>query len=92
MADRIAVEVVFALPGRQRVYRVELEQGSCVMQAIETSGVLRDEPGLVVDPARLGVFARRVGPDDLLHDGDRVEVYRPLLLDPKEARRQRAGG
>jgi len=92
MADRIAVEVAFAMPGRQRVYRVELGQGSSVMQAVEASGVLRDEPGLVIDQARLGIFARRVGPDDLLHDGDRVEVYRPLLLDPKEARRRRAGG
>lgn len=92
MADRIAVEVVVALPDRQSVYAVELEQGASVMQAIEASGVRRAEPNLVIDPARLGIFARRVGPDDVLREGDRVEIYRPLLLDPKEARRRRAGG
>lgn len=92
MVDRMAVEVVLALPDRQQVYRVELGQGASVMQAIEASGVLLDAPGLVIDPDRLGVFARRVRPDDTLHDGDRVEIYRPLLLDPKDARRRRAGG
>lgn len=92
MADRITVEVVVALPDRQPVHAVELEQGATVMQAIEASGVLRDTPDLVIDPTRLGIFARRVGPDDVLHAGDRVEIYRPLLLDPKEARRRRAGG
>ncbi|MBL4714661.1 MAG: RnfH family protein, partial [Alcanivorax sp.] len=88
---RMAVEVVLALPDRQQVYRVELGQGASVMQAIEASGVLLDAPGLVIDPDRLGIFARRVRPDDTLHDGDRVEIYRPLLLDPKDARRRRAG-
>jgi putative ubiquitin-RnfH superfamily antitoxin RatB of RatAB toxin-antitoxin module len=92
MAERVAVEVVCALPDRQRIWRVVLEQGATVMQAIEAAGVRRDEPGLVVDPQRLGIFARRVGPDEVLHDGDRVEIYRPLALDPKEARRRRAGG
>lgn len=91
MADHITVEVVVALPDCQQVYRVALERGASVMQAIEVSGVLQDNPDLVVDPARLGVFARRVAPGDVLHDGDRVEIYRPLLLDPKEARRRRAG-
>lgn len=92
MADRLAVEVAVALPDRQAVYRVELERGASVMQAIKASGVLCDAPDFVIDPARLGIFGRRVGPDDTLHDGDRVEIYRPLLLDPKEARRRRAGG
>jgi putative ubiquitin-RnfH superfamily antitoxin RatB of RatAB toxin-antitoxin module len=92
MAERIAVEVACALPDRQRVYRVEVGKGATVMQAIEASGVRWDEPGLVVDPQRLGVFARKAGPDTVLRDGDRVEIYRPLTLDPKEARRRRAGG
>jgi putative ubiquitin-RnfH superfamily antitoxin RatB of RatAB toxin-antitoxin module len=92
MAERITVEVACALPDRQRVYRVELGEGATVMQAIEASGVCRDEPGLAVDPQRLGVFARKVGPDAVLQNGDRVEIYRPLALDPKDARRRRAGG
>ncbi|WP_329743224.1 RnfH family protein [Dyella sp. A6] len=85
------VEVACAWPDRQLVYRVELAPGSTVMQAIEASGLLRDEPCLELDPARLGVFARRVAPGDILRDGDRVEIYRPLTVDPKEARRRRAG-
>jgi putative ubiquitin-RnfH superfamily antitoxin RatB of RatAB toxin-antitoxin module len=92
MVEHIAVEVVCALPGRQRVYRVELGKGGTVMQAIEASGVCRDEPGLVIDPQRLGVFARKTDPGAVLHDGDRVEIYRPLALDPKDARRRRADG
>lgn len=91
MAERMTVEVVFALPDRQRVRRVQVAQGSTVMQAIEASGLLQDEPGLEPDQARLGIFARRVAPGEILHDGDRVEIYRPLTVDPKEARRRRAG-
>jgi hypothetical protein len=47
-------------------------------------------PGLVIDPAHLGIFSRKVAPDHVLGEGDRVEIYRPLILDPKEARRRRA--
>jgi putative ubiquitin-RnfH superfamily antitoxin RatB of RatAB toxin-antitoxin module len=47
-------------------------------------------PEVAFDPSRLGIFSRRVTADDLLHDGDRVEIYRPLTLDPKDARRRRA--
>jgi putative ubiquitin-RnfH superfamily antitoxin RatB of RatAB toxin-antitoxin module len=61
-----------------------------VIQAIEVSGVSRAVPGLVIDPSRLGVFSHKVAPDQVLEQGDRVEIYRPLTLDPKEARRRRA--
>jgi len=90
MAERIAVEVVCALAERQRVYRVELDDGATAMQAVEACGIARDVPAGTIDPARLGIFARRVGPDEPLHEGDRVEIYRPLTLDPMEARRRRA--
>ncbi|MFC4761601.1 RnfH family protein [Dyella koreensis] len=90
MAERIAVEVVYAEPGRQWLYQVSLPAGSTVMQAIEASGIAAAVQGLQIDPARLGVFSRKAGPDDVLSDGDRVEIYRPLTLDPKEARRRRA--
>lgn len=91
MAERIiTVEVVYA--GSDSCierHRVELCEGSTVMRAIE---VCRIEPSLLagsIDPARLGIFGRKVAPDQLLHDGDRIEIYRPLALDPKEARRRR---
>jgi putative ubiquitin-RnfH superfamily antitoxin RatB of RatAB toxin-antitoxin module len=92
MAERIAVEVAYAEAGRQWVLPVELPAGATVMQAIEASGLAARVPGLTIDPARLGVFSRKVAPDRVLEDGDRVEVYRPLTLDPKEARRRRAQG
>jgi putative ubiquitin-RnfH superfamily antitoxin RatB of RatAB toxin-antitoxin module len=90
MADSLTVEVVYASPDRQFTYRLELPAGSTVMQAIEASGVCRAVPNLVIDPSRLGVFSRKVEPDQVLEQGDRVEIYRPLTLDPKEARRRRA--
>ncbi|WP_243050926.1 RnfH family protein [Dyella sp. RRB7] len=90
MADRITVEVVYAGPDRQFTYRLSLPAGSTVMQAIEASGLQQDMPGLLIDPSRLGIFSRKVAPDHGLDEGDRVEIYRPLTLDPKEARRRRA--
>ena len=56
----------------------------------EQSGILQELPQVTFDPARLGIFSRRVAADDVLQDGDRVEIYRPLTLDPKDARRRRA--
>ena len=90
MAEQVHVEVVYAEAARQVVRRVALPAGSTVMQAIEASGMAQEIPGLVVDPARLGVFSRKAAPDQVLGEGDRVEIYRPLTLDPKEARRRRA--
>lgn len=90
MADRIAVEVVCAMPDRQLLRRVSLPAGSSVLQAVEQSGILQAMPEAAFDPSRLGIFSRRVAADDVLQDGDRVEIYRPLTLDPKDARRRRA--
>ncbi|GLQ99678.1 RnfH family protein [Dyella mobilis] len=88
-ASTVTVEVVYATEARHWLRRLCLPRGSTVMQAVEQSGLLQELPQLEVDPSRLGVFSRRVAPDDALHDGDRVEIYRPLTLDPKDARRRR---
>jgi hypothetical protein len=90
MAEQIAVEVVCAMPHRQVLRRISLPAGSTVIQAVERSGILQEMVEVAFDPLRLGIFSRRVAADDLLHDGDRVEIYRPLTLDPKDARRRRA--
>jgi putative ubiquitin-RnfH superfamily antitoxin RatB of RatAB toxin-antitoxin module len=90
MADRITVEVVCATAQRQLLRQVSLPVGSRVISAIEQSGILQEMPEVAFDPSRIGIFSRRVAPDDMLHDGDRVEIYRPLTLDPKDARRRRA--
>ena len=87
----IAVEVVYATAHQQLLRRLNLPIGSTVIQAVEQSGLLQAMPETDFDPSRLGVFSRRVTPDHLLQDGDRVEIYRPLTLDPKDARRRRAG-
>jgi uncharacterized protein len=87
----ITVEVVCATPERQLLRQVTLPAGSRVTEAVERSGILQEMPEVAYDRSRLGIFSRRVEPDDVLHDGDRVEIYRSLTLDPKDARRRRAG-
>lgn len=76
------VEVVLALPGEARVATVELAPGATARDAVAAAGFPPAE--------HLGVFGKRVRPDQKLADGDRVEIYRPLAMDPKEARRRRA--
>jgi putative ubiquitin-RnfH superfamily antitoxin RatB of RatAB toxin-antitoxin module len=84
----ITVEVVLALPERTLLRRLMLAEGATVADAIAAADLGGDEA--LVDPQRLGIFGKRVPPEQPLRDGDRVEIYRPLLLDPKEARRRRA--
>jgi putative ubiquitin-RnfH superfamily antitoxin RatB of RatAB toxin-antitoxin module len=90
MADSIDVEVVYALPERQEVIRLRLPEGSTVQQAVAASGLLQKHPE--IDPAvsKLGVFGKLSKADTPLRDRDRVEIYRPLIADPKEVRKQRA--
>lgn len=85
----ISVEVAYAEPGRQFLIRMDLAAGATVAEAIRASGVERE---FAIDPAVLGVgiWSKPVARDALLANGDRVELYRPLKADPKEARRQRA--
>lgn len=84
------VTVVYARDGAQHVLAVDLPPGATVRQAIDASGLLALEPQLEPGSFSVGVWNRSAGLDDALADGDRIEVYRPLLLDPKEARRLRA--
>ncbi|MEO6800920.1 MAG: RnfH family protein [Rhodanobacter sp.] len=91
MAERtLTIEVIHVDVASQVVRRwAKVPAGSTVMQAIAACGIAPMLPVAAVDPARLGIFGRKVTPDELLHDGDRVEIYRPLVLDPREARRRR---
>jgi putative ubiquitin-RnfH superfamily antitoxin RatB of RatAB toxin-antitoxin module len=86
----ITVEVAYADATRQIVRRLELPAGTTVMEAVTASELERDVPVGTIDPTRLGIFSRRVSPDQVLGQGDRVEIYRPLVLDPMDARRRRA--
>jgi putative ubiquitin-RnfH superfamily antitoxin RatB of RatAB toxin-antitoxin module len=84
------VQVVYALPERCWTFTVELGEGACVADALAAADLAAKLPGVEVDPARLGVFGQTATLQTPLHEGDRVEILRPLVADPKQARRQRA--
>lgn len=84
------VEVVYALPRQSWRVEVVLPTGASVADALAQADLGRQAPGLEIDPLRLAVFGRAVKPGDTLHEGDRVEILRPLLADPKQVRRERA--
>lgn len=84
------VEVVCARPDRQRLVTVELAPGATARDAVHASGIAVEFPDIDLTRAPLGVFGRACDDDTVLRAGDRVEVYRPLQVDPKEARRRRA--
>jgi putative ubiquitin-RnfH superfamily antitoxin RatB of RatAB toxin-antitoxin module len=86
----IRVEVVYALPEKQLLLSLEVPEGTTLEEAIERSGIVNEFPGLEVDPQRVGIFGNKARLQDTLREGDRVEIYRPLIADPKESRRQRA--
>ncbi|WP_279023779.1 RnfH family protein [Gibbsiella quercinecans] len=86
----IRVEVVYALPERQYLRTVTLAQGSSVEQAIRASGLLELRSEIDLAANKVGIYSRPTKLGDEVNDGDRVEIYRPLIADPKELRRQRA--
>ncbi len=88
--SEITVTVVYALPDRATEIEVRLEPGATVAEAIERSGIAARLPDVDVAAAPVGVFGKRVRRDMPLASGDRVEIYRPLVADPKTARRRRA--
>ncbi|MDK9605400.1 RnfH family protein [Lelliottia wanjuensis] len=90
MSPKIAVEVAYALPEKQYLQRVKLEEGATVEEAIRASCLLELRSDIDLSKNKVGIYSRPVKLTDALNDGDRVEIYRPLIADPKELRRQRA--
>ncbi|MFO6299600.1 RnfH family protein [Rahnella selenatireducens] len=88
--SEIRVEVVYALPERQYLRTVKLEEGSNVEQAVVASGLLELRQDIDLKKNKLGIYSRPVKLMDTVNDGDRIEIYRPLIADPKELRRIRA--
>ncbi len=86
----IHVEVVLAMPERQELIALEVISGSTLADAIAQSGVIEMFEGFELDTTKVGIFGLKASPDQVLCEGDRVEIYRPLIADPKESRRQRA--
>ena len=89
-ASTVHVTVVFspAAPDVSEV-RLEFERGATVGDAVRMSGLAQQQSGVALDASPCGVWGRPCGRDTVLRDGDRVELYRPLQVDPKEARRRR---
>jgi len=89
-APSIRVEVAYATPERQALIGLVVPRGCTVAEAIERSGVRDDFPEMAVDSSSVGIFSRKASLEQELKEADRVEIYRPLIADPKEIRRQRA--
>jgi putative ubiquitin-RnfH superfamily antitoxin RatB of RatAB toxin-antitoxin module len=85
----IEVEVVYALRAEQAVVSLRLPAGATVEQALRQSGLLQRYPAITLDTVCVGVFGNRVTLNTRLRPGERVEIYRPLTVDPKDARRRR---
>lgn len=90
MAESIRIEVTYARADRQDVIPLKLPEGSTIQQAVEASGLLQRYPDIELGKTKVGVFGKLSKLDTALRDRDRVEIYRPLIADPKEVRKQRA--
>jgi len=90
MSEDISVEVTYALPQKQEVLSLKIRSGALVSEAIERSGILRDFPEIDLGSAKVGIYGKQVKLDAVLRDKDRIEIYRPLIADPKEIRKKRA--
>ena len=95
--EMIAVEVAYALPGKQKIVELLVKPGTTALQAVKQSGIEKEFPEIDVEAAKMGIFGQALGTKGLkkaneheLQPGDRVEIYRPLISDPKEVRRKRA--
>ncbi len=90
MSDKINIEVVYALANEQTLLRQQLPAGTTAVEAVKACGILEKHPEIDLTTSKLGVFGKLTKPDAVLRDKDRVEIYRPLIADPKEVRRKRA--
>ncbi len=86
----IQVEVAFALPTKQSIVEVMLKEGATIEDAIAASKITDLYPDSDIEHAKVGIWSRTAKRSDTLKDGDRVEIYRPLIADPKEVRKRRA--
>ena len=90
MPDKIMIEVSYALPKKQIIIPVLVPKDISVKEAIELSGILKKFEGIDLASNQVGIFGKLTTLDKILRDHDRIEIYRPLIADPKEIRRKRA--
>jgi putative ubiquitin-RnfH superfamily antitoxin RatB of RatAB toxin-antitoxin module len=86
----ITIEVVYGTSTSQTLLELAVEESTTVIKAIEQSGILNQYPEIDIHASKVGVWNRVVKPTTALKDGDRIEIYRPLIADPKEVRKRRA--
>jgi putative ubiquitin-RnfH superfamily antitoxin RatB of RatAB toxin-antitoxin module len=90
MAEPIQVYVCYGIEKREFIRTMQVEPGTTIGQAIEQSGVLEAFPDINLSTAPVGIYAKKKTLDTVLRERDRVEIYRPLVADPKDSRRRRA--
>jgi hypothetical protein len=88
--DKLSIEIVYGVPTKQKIFTVEINSGASVEQAILASGVLTLFTEIDLAINKVGIWNRVVKLSELLNDLDRIEIYRPLLADPKDVRKRRA--
>lgn len=88
--DLVPVEIAYALPEEQVILKLDVPAGTRLQAAIEQSGILQRFPQIDLQRDRVGIYSRIASLDEVAAPGDRIEIYRPLIADPKEVRRQRA--
>jgi putative ubiquitin-RnfH superfamily antitoxin RatB of RatAB toxin-antitoxin module len=86
----ILVEVAYATPEKQLIIPITVKTGTTVQEAIDLSGIKKEFPEIDLDRDPIGIFGKHTTLDKTLREKDRIEIYRPLIADPKEIRRQRA--
>jgi len=90
MSNQIQIEVVYGLADEQSLLSLQVDEGVTVEAAIERSGILGDYPDIDLTKNKVGLFGKLTKLTQMLRDKDRVEIYRPLIADPKEVRKRRA--
>ncbi len=88
--ETMMVEVAYALPEMQSLLSVEVDNGCTAIDAVKQSGILELHTDIELEQIQMGIFSKACNEDQILQAGDRVEIYRPLIADPKEVRKKRA--
>jgi putative ubiquitin-RnfH superfamily antitoxin RatB of RatAB toxin-antitoxin module len=88
--NTIAIEVAYALPEEQTLLALDIAQESTIKEAILQSGVLEKYPSIDINSVKVGIFGKLKKMTDSVREMDRIEIYRPLIADPKEVRKKRA--
>jgi len=90
MENKLEVEIIYASADEQAIVSIQVVEGCSVKTAIEQSGILEQFLEIDFTVNKIGIFSKQAALDTVLQAGDRIEIYRPLLVDPKQARKQRA--